>query len=470
MEKKSFDFAKCLKIVLPIILAIVVAFIKPAEGLTVQSMRFAGIFLMMIIWMVLRVWPDFVITLLGLTAFVVFKVCSFGDAFSPFGGSSVWLVIAAFGFAAGIGKSGLLKRLAFILLKPFPESFQGQVLALFTTGLVISPLIPSLNAKAAILAPFTAQVSESMGYEKGSKGARGLFAVMAIATTVLGMAFMSGAVPVITLIGMMPEDQAAGVTWLSWFSGTWLWLVVMIVLCYLAIMVLYRPKGEKAEAAKGLAKKQLEALGPMSRNEKICAVLLAIALVGWMTTKVTGIDATTVAMIVLLMMFVTGIMGAADFKNSISWPTVVFIGTIYSLASLISKMGWSSYLGQVLAPVLAPVVSNIWVLVPVICIVVYLMRIVVISQTAAITIIYAIFGGVCAEYGIHTFPILFTGYCATLVWHYAANNVTFATALGATNDKMVSFGDTFQMNIVYMIVNLIACMASIPVWKLLGYC
>ena len=64
----------------------------------------------------------------------------------------------------------------------------------------------------------------------------------------------------------------------------------------------------------------------------------------------------------------------------------------------------------------------------------------------------------------------FSGYCATLCWHYAGNNVTVATCLAATNDKMVSFKDTFQMNIVYMVVNLIACMASIPVWKLLGYC
>ncbi len=58
----------------------------------------------------------------------------------------------------------------------------------------------------------------------------------------------------------------------------------------------------------------------------------------------------------------------------------------------------------------------------------------------------------------------------SLCWHYAGNNVTVATCLAATNDKMVTFKDTFQMNIVYMVVNLIACMASIPVWKLLGYC
>lgn len=469
---KNSNVLRLVKIIAPVIIGIIIAMIAPPGELTLESMRFAGIFICLILWMVFDVFPDFVITLVGLSVMVLLKVCAFGDAFSPFAGSSVWLVIGAFGLSAGVAKSGLLKRLSFMILKLFPESFQGQVLALFTTSLIISPLIPSLNAKAAILAPFSSQISKSLGYEKGSKGAKGLFGAMVIGTTVLGMAFYSGAVPVFTLLGMMPDELKAGFSWMKWFAGTWLWLVVMIVLCFIAIMVLYRPAGEKGKKAEGqgLAKQQLEALGPMSKHEKISAVLLVLGLLGWMTTKITGIDATLVAMIVLLLLFITGVLEAPDFKNKIAWSSVVFIGCIYSLASLISKMGWSSYLAKVLAPVLSPIVSNIWILIPVLCIVVYIMRIVVISQTAAITIVYAIFGGICMEYGIHPWPILFTGYVATLVWHYAANNVTYATALAATNDEMVSFGDTFQMNVVYMVVNLIACTASIPVWMLLGYC
>ena len=211
-------------------------------------------------------------------------------------------------------------------------------------------------------------------------------------------------------------------------------------------------------------------MGATSKDEKISAVVLIFALVGWMTANYTGLSTTVVAMIALLILFIAGVMKGPDFKNQIAWSAVVFIGTIYTLASLLSKMGWSTYLAGVLKPVLAPVAGNIWVLVPVICVVVYILRIFIMSQTAAITIIWAIFGGITAEFGIHPFPVLFTGYVATLVWHYAGNNTTTTTCLAATNDKMVSFQGTFQMNIVYMIITVIACMTSIPVWKMLGYC
>ncbi len=471
MESKKTDIVRLLKIFIPLIIGIIIAVIPPlSEELTVESMRFMGIFLCMIIWMIFDVFPDFVITLSGLTVMVALKVTDFGTAFSPFAGASVWLVIGAFGLSAAVAKTGLLKRLSFMILKLFPESFRGQVLALYTAGFVISPLIPSLNAKAAILAPFSAQISESLGYEKDSKGARGLFGAVTIITTIIGMAFVSGAVPVATIIGMMPEAAGAEQTWFRWFEGTWLWMVVILVLSFIAIMVLYNPKGSAEAAEKGLAKRQLEAMGPISGQEKIAAVVLVFALVGWMTAKFTGLNTTVVAMIALLVLFITGVMKGPDFKNQIAWTAVVFIGTIYSLASLLSKMGWSTYLAGVLKPILAPVAGNIWILIPVICVVVYIMRIFIMSQTAAITIIWAVFGGITAEFGVHPFPVLFTGYVATLVWHYAGNNTTTTTCLAATNDKMVTFKGTFQMNIVYMIITVIACMASIPVWKLMGYC
>ena len=109
-KKNSSTVIKLIKIIIPILIALGISFITPPGELTVASMRFAGIFVCLIIWMVLNIWPDFVITLVGLCAFVIFGVCTFGDAFSPFAGSSVWLVIGAFGLSAGVAKSGQIGR------------------------------------------------------------------------------------------------------------------------------------------------------------------------------------------------------------------------------------------------------------------------------------------------------------------------------------------------------------------------
>ena len=461
---------KTLKILIPLIVGVIIAFIPAPEGLDVFSMRFMGIFVCALLWMVLKALPDHITVLLAMTASVFFGVGAVSNAYSYFASSTIWLLVGAFGIGAAINSCGLLKRISMWILKLFPENYKGQVLAMYATGTVISPLIPSLAAKVAMLAPFTVGMSQALGFKKSSKQAAGMFAAMFIPGSIFGMAFYSGAVPVFTVLGFLSEEKQAEWNWFSWIGATWVWLIVLAVLCYVAILLIYKPEkgSEIGEVQKGFAKAQLEALGPMTKNEKTAIILLAIALIGWMTTKWTNFDSGMIAVLVLAIMTICGLFAPADWKNKIPWTTVIFIAGVFSLAAYISSTGISGWLAGILAPILSPVVSNSWLLIPVVVLATYAIRTVVISQTAAITIIFTIFGSVCDAAGISVWPVLFTCYVSTLVWYYAANNTTFATAFGATNDELVEFKDTLPLHWAFMVCNFIACVASVPLWKMLG--
>ena len=186
-EKKPVSWY--VKVILPVVVGFAIAMLPPlGEPLTVESMRFGGIFICIIMMMIFNIFPDFVISTTGLVIMVAIKVTDFGTAFAPFSGAAVWLVIAAFGIGAAVAKTGLLKRISFLVLKLFPETFKGQILAFYTAGLVVSPLIPSLAAKATVLDP-SQRRWRVLGYEKDSKGSRGLFAAVTIMSTIVGMAF-----------------------------------------------------------------------------------------------------------------------------------------------------------------------------------------------------------------------------------------------------------------------------------------
>lgn len=462
---------KLIKIIIPVIIGIIIAFLPAPEGLDATAMRFMGVFVCAIIWMVLGALAYHVVVLIAMTANVFFGIATVEGSYSYFATSTIWLLIGAFGISAAINQCGLLRRISLWILKLFPENYKGQALAMYATGTVISPLIPSLAAKCAMFAPFTVDMSQALGFKKSSKAAAGMFAAMLIPCSIFGMAFYSGAVPVFTVLGFMSSEEQASFNWFSWLGCTWLWFVVLLVLCYICIMIIYKPtKAENAVKAseKGFAKKQLEALGPMSKNEKLGGLFLGLALVGWMTTKWTGFDSGMIAIAILLLMTLFGLFAPVDWKNKIPWTSVIFISGVFSLAACVSSTGISSWIATLLAPILSPIISNSWLLIPVVAIVTYILRIAIISQTATITIIFTIFGSLCSSAGISVWPILFTCYVSTLVWHYAANNTTFATALAGTNGELVDFKDTFPMNVGFMICNLIACTASIPLWQMLG--
>lgn len=464
------DVKRIVKIIVPALIGIAIALIAPPEGLTVPAMQFMGIFLCSLIWMVLGCIPDHVIVVIAMTLCVFTGICTVNEAFAPFAGSTMWLLVGAFGISAAINGCGLLKRISLWILKLFPESYMGSVIAMYATGTVISPLIPSLAAKCAMFAPFTVGMSKALGYKKDSVQAGGMFAAMFVPCSIFGMAFFSGAVPVFTVLGFLSDAEKGAWNWFSWLQATFVWFIVVAVLCFVAILLIYKPKGqsESAPMKKGFAKEQLAELGPMSSQEKIGGTILILALVGWMTTSITGFDSGMIAVAALIFMTLFGVFSGPDWKNKIPWTSFIFIGGVFSLAALISSLGISAWMAELLAPVLAPVISNAWLLIPVVVLVTYALRIVVISQTATITIIFTIFGGLCAAAGISAWPILFSCYVSTLVWYYAANNTTYATALAATDGELVSFKTTLPMNFGFMACNLVACTASVPLWMLLG--
>ena len=98
------------------------------SALSAGSMVYAGVFLSVILLLLTNALPDWVVVmgasaLMILTDAVFRKIGIFAEPvfttaglFGAFSGSTVWLIIMVFALSAGIGKSGLLNRIAIVIL------------------------------------------------------------------------------------------------------------------------------------------------------------------------------------------------------------------------------------------------------------------------------------------------------------------------------------------------------------------
>ena len=472
-DAKSSTTMKVVKIVVPAVVGIIIGLLPVPEGLTVEAMRFIGIFAAVILWLVVDAMPTFIAVILGMALCVFCGVAKYTVAFSGMASSTVWTIIGVFGFAAVISESGLLRRVALIVLSKFPENYTGQIGGIMTTGLVISPLIPSTTAKTAILTPFAMDVAKAFGYAKNGKGITGIFCAAYIASQYLGSAFLSGSLLVFLILGFVPSEIAAEFTWMQWFLACVVWLVVLFVLSYLAIVFLYNPKKDAAShdaenIEKGTTKRKLEELGPLSHNEKIAIGFLAVAFLGWTVGSYFDIDAGIWAILLWGIMIVTGYFKPADFVTKIGWPIVFFVGGILSLASMISSLGISAWLAPIVAPYLAPITVNPYVFIAALCILTYIVRLVIVSQAATVAIFTAALGGVATVMGISPWVVAFVCYMSTLVWHFNFSSTQYMTTMGLTKGEMTTHAKTMPMNFAYMAINLIACVASVPLWQAMG--
>ncbi|MEG0127140.1 MAG: anion permease, partial [Clostridia bacterium] len=347
----------------------------------------------------------------------------------------------------------------------------GQILAMLVTGTIVTPMLPSVNAKAVLMAPLAHEVSKSAGFEKSSAGAGGLFSAAYMPACVFGNAFLTGSLFVALLIGFVPAEEVSHWDFMNILSCTFVWFIIVAVLTFFAIMLLYKPK-ETIQFEKGYAKAQLKEMGKITRDEIVCGICLIFAIVLWVDPFGLKIDPTVVGLCAFTAICLFGgqAFTVADFGTRIPWRMVILIGGIQAIAGMLSAHKISTWISATIGPIVAPLISNAFVMVLLVIVVVYLLRYVVISQVATATIAFAIFGGLAAVAGINSFFILgFVIYVSGQIWTTPFNNTAEMAARAITNDEMVEHKDTVKMSYAYMVINIIALCASVPLWMALGY-
>ena len=337
-----------------IVLMLLIAYLPPeTEMMSRQGWQYLGCFGFLLTCLISGALPDWVATLATMVMLLVFKLGKVADVTVEFSGTTVWLCIGVFIMSVGINNSGFMKRLALWVLTKFPGTYGGQVTAMMLAGVITTPMIPSSYAKTSIMAPLIGQVCQAVGAEPTSKAARGLWFANFMGTYTLGVAFMSGSAFVALMIGFM---GGLSFTWGSWLKCTIVWYIVMIILVYVYCAIICKPK-EKLAGDVSFLKEQYKALGPVSSNEKKGIVIIAIAVVLWITQKLHGVDAGFVALAADVAFLACGLITAPEANAKGQWTLVLFIGGVLGVAAFMSTTGVSAWLSSILGPIFAPIMS-----------------------------------------------------------------------------------------------------------------
>lgn len=468
-EKKRFMTTKqIVGEVIAVLVAIIIAMMPPPEPLTVQGMWGLGILAWAVINWIFESFADYVVCLIMCSMLVGFKVVSFDIAFKAFAGSTWWMLVAAIAIGVGAYKCGLIKRISLLIMRLFPSSFNGQVVAMLASGAVITPIIPSSLAKTAIAGPIAMGISDTLGFEKRSKGSAGMFLAMYAGYFLGGPVFLSAATFCYMIKGQLPEAVQAQFTWGQWTISTIPYFIVLLVGSYFAITRLYKPQSNTRLPADYI-KDQLKELGPMSRHEKITGIVLAIALVLWVLESALGISAVVTTVIAMCVLVIAGVLNVQDLHTKVNWTMLIFIGGIISMSDIMSTLQINVWLRDVLTPYVSGIVANPYLFVATIVVVMVLLRFVVVSVAAAIMLVMAIFTPFAIQAGINPWIVGFVAYTASLVWVMYYQNSGFLMGYAQSGGaERINFNHTVKMGVVYVVICLLGCLVSVPYWQAIG--
>ena len=403
-----------LKQALPFALALGVWFTPVPAGLTIEAWHLFAIFASAIVAVILNAFPLLTSAVLAVAAAVLSGTLDPVKAFAGFANSSVLLVVVAFLVASAVVKCGLGRRISLLVVRAFGRTTLGLGYSIFLTDALVAPAFPSNTARGGVLYPIVLALAQGGGSVPNDDKTRRLGGYLMFC----GMSSLS----------------VSSALWLTATSGNPIAVVARRTLWrddQFRLMVSRRVRSgtdddpsapdrpatrrfRRATTARPThlqaAREALLEMGPLSRDEKIVAVIFTLMVAGWMLATPLKLNVTAVAFAGLGALLVSGVLTPKDISlQGETLVTFLWLAVLFALSGQLNELGFMAYVGAHLTSLLAGID---WRVTYVVLLVLYVaLHYGFVSQTAQILALFDVFLNVGVQAGV---PADLDGLCAAV--------------------------------------------------------
>jgi len=268
-------------------------------------------------------------------------------ALAGFSNTTVWLIFAAFMFALGYERTGLGRRLALVLVKRLGRRTLGLGYAVALADLVLAPFTPSNTARSGgVIFPVIRAIPPLYGSEPGPTRRRmGAYLMWtAFATTcVTSSMFLTSLAPNLLAADIVRRTVGISIGWRQWALGFLPVGLLLVAVLPLLVFFLYPPEVKASPEVVHWAAGELSAMGRLTRREIAMAALSLMALGSWIFGR-DFVDATTVAVVVVLLMVICRVVTWDEvLAHKPAWNVLVWFATLITLAEGLNRVGFIAW-------------------------------------------------------------------------------------------------------------------------------
>eukprot|EP00879_Flechtneria_rotunda_P022700 GHRR01023974.1.p1 GENE.GHRR01023974.1~~GHRR01023974.1.p1 ORF type:complete len:386 (+),score=103.40 GHRR01023974.1:93-1250(+) len=289
---------------------VAIALCPAPAGVAPKAWNLLAIFAGTIVGIITTPLPLGAVAVLGLGATMLTKTLTFTEAFSAFANEIPWLIAIAYWLAGGFIKSGLGNRIAYSMVAAFGKTTLGLTYSLVLGEAVLSPAIPSVAARAGgIFFPLAKALCLACGSDpdKGTAKKMGAYVMKTcFQTTTVSSAMFITAMAANPLAVNLAAAEGINISWGLWAMAGLVPGLICLLTVPLILYALYPPETKDTPDAPAAAKKELDKLGPMSRDEKITAAAFLITVSLWIGGAGLGVNSVAAATVGLTILLITG--------------------------------------------------------------------------------------------------------------------------------------------------------------------
>jgi DASS family divalent anion:Na+ symporter len=376
------------------------------------------------------------------------------------------LAMSVLGLAAVIVSSGLSYRLLLQLLMRLPNTGFWQNSALLGIGFLITPLIPSINGRVALVTPFLSDMQEILR-QKGKSPVANQLAVSAfVGVSLLSGVFLSSKSVNFVVFGLLPDQIQDQFQWLGWLASAAVAAGVLILL-HAVMALLFLRGGERSHLSREQLAVQLSLLGNLKAGEWAAVAGVALFMLGVATSSIHKVASPWLGMAILFGILLFGALNKNEFREKIDWPFLIYLGGIVGITSAINYLG----LGRVIAAQLPwlgeYMYTNFSLFVLLLAVVIFVIRLAV-PISATIVIMATILMPVATHYGVNPWVVGFIVLLLGEMWFFPYQCSYYLQFKQLSRGRIYDERMFLSFNALANVVKIGAIYASMPYWKSMG--
>lgn len=325
-----------------------------------------------------------------------------------------FLCLAAFIFAAVMQTLGIDRRIAINMLKRMRiKQVGGVIWGMFGVNLVLSFIIPAANARAATLLPVINGITRLFGDTPEERAGKKAIVIQSLVygSMISGMCILTAHLPNLVLVNLFETELGYSISYIQWFMLQWPYLG-MFVLTQWWVRYYFRTRGVGIPGGvEKIAQMQRE-LPKATQSEWMILAVFGIVALLWVTEngiggwKGHGIKSHNAALIGLAIMFIPGLLGFKwkAFQDRTIWGTWLLLGGALSVSAVMGTSGLAQWLSDIIHPIAHG--HSWWMILLILMIGTHIIRLGMLSNVAAITMLAPILIALAPKLGLH--PVAFT--------------------------------------------------------------
>ena len=333
-----------------ILVPCIIFMIPTNDFFTADLKLFLIITLFVILIIAFELLPQLIAAFLMPSLYLISGLVPVDIAFGSWTSTTVWIVLGGLVFANVLDDCGLLKRIAYFVIRKCGGTYMGAVFGCFVIGCILN-IITFCNGWL-VASALVFGVCKAMDLKPSKESSLICFAGTIGATGATVFLYYPGYYALIeTSIRNFIPDYTMGMFETFKYNGIGLPLFVLMIFIMKKI---YRIDSKSMKFNKKLFDNKYKELGPVTIDEKKAIVMIILLLSYLFSTQFTGFPSAYGFMLIPFVMYLPGIgIGKIETLKKINFPTIFFVATCLGIGTVGAAVGFGDFLQAIAVPLLA---------------------------------------------------------------------------------------------------------------------